>query len=191
MDSGGSQRRHEIRCRSEAARQPRCRDEWNLWHKVPLKGYPRITQSRIIILTYPWLYKSDHLIPTYPRICKSTHLFQLIPGYPNLHFLYRDIQYPWLSLLAQGVVFSDGPASPRCRMWFSEFESETSEKSGKCCGLMSLFTGRLRTFFRTWSLKVGLSLGYSSSSQSIPSLPCPTRPLARSITYLQHCSWVA
>ena len=68
---------------------------------VPLKGlgYPRITQSRIIILTYPWLYKSGHLIPTYPWICKSRHLIPTYPwqalGYPNLCFLYLHIQgYP-------------------------------------------------------------------------------------------------
>ena len=43
-----------------------------------MNGYPKITQSRIIILVYPGLYKSGHLIPTCPGICKSRHV---IPTY--------------------------------------------------------------------------------------------------------------
>ena len=67
---------------------------------VPLKGCPRITQSRIIILTYPWLYKSGHLLPTYPGICKSRYL---IPTYPGLsQWSLKPIQgYPGLSWLAK------------------------------------------------------------------------------------------
>ena len=60
------------------------RGEMNLMAWVPLKGYPRITQSRIIILTYPGLYKSGNLIPTYPGICMSHPNragTQLIPGW--------------------------------------------------------------------------------------------------------------
>ena len=96
-----------------AARQPGTR----IWMKrmawVPLKGYPRISQSRIIILTYPGLYKtnykSGHLIPTYPspEICKSRHL-QVFPIYPGLSQSTKPIPgYPGfkLSWLAQGVAF--------------------------------------------------------------------------------------
>ena len=45
--------------------------------QLPLRGYPRITQSRIIILTYPGLCtgKSGFCIPSYPgMICKSRNL---------------------------------------------------------------------------------------------------------------------
>ena len=53
----------------------------------------------------PKVNKSGHLIPTYPGICKSRHL---IPPYPWLSQSTCSIQgYPKLSLLAQGVVFSD------------------------------------------------------------------------------------
>ena len=70
---------------------------------VPLKGYPRITQSQIIVLTYPGLCKSGYLIPTYPGICKCKHL---IPTYPGLSQSTKSIPgYPGLSWFAQGVVF--------------------------------------------------------------------------------------
>ena len=73
---------------------------------VPLKGYPRITQSQII-LTYPGLYKSGHFIPTYPGISKSRHC---IPTYPGLSQSTFPIPgYPGLSWcwLAQGVAFPE------------------------------------------------------------------------------------
>ena len=76
---------------------------------VPLKGYLRITQSEINILTYPRLCKSGYLIPTYPWICKSK---LLILSYPGLSQSTKSIPgYPRISWLAQGVVFSDGPVA--------------------------------------------------------------------------------
>ena len=98
VDIGGSKRSHETR----RLPQPQRGSQALRWMKhmawVPLKGYPRINQSRIIILTYPGLYKSGHLIPPYPWICKSRHLiprFPTYPGFSNLHFLYQDIPgYP-------------------------------------------------------------------------------------------------
>ena len=72
---------------------------------VPLKGYPRITEYEIIILTYPWLCNSGHLIPTYPWIYKSRHL---IPTYYGLSQSTKSIKgYPWTFRLAQGVVIPD------------------------------------------------------------------------------------
>ena len=99
---------------------------------VPLKGYPRITQSKIIILTYPGIYKSGNLIPSYPGICKSRHL---IPTYPGLSQSTKPILgYPGLSWLAQGVAFPDGaavlPPGPRAAMaagpgiWASGWHSD-------------------------------------------------------------------
>ena len=90
---------------------PRGSQAWR-WTKrktwVHLKGYPRLTQSRIIILTYPGLYKSGqcgHLIPTYPWICKSRHLIPTYSGLSQSKFSIKG--YPSLSWLAQGVVFPD------------------------------------------------------------------------------------
>ena len=62
---------------------------------VPLKGYPRITQSEIIILTCPGLCKSGYLIPTYLGICKTRHVITTygVLGYPNQSLRIRSCQY--------------------------------------------------------------------------------------------------
>ena len=102
---GSSESRDPPSPRGSQARRWMKRMAW-----VPLKWYPRITQSKIIILTYPGLCKSGYLIPTviqlsYPGICKSRHL---IPTCPVQYQSTKSILgYPLISWLAQGVVFSD------------------------------------------------------------------------------------
>ena len=72
---------------------------------VPLQGYPRITQSWIVILTYPWLNMSGFFFSNFPRICKSRHLIPTYAGLSQSTYLIQG--YPKLSWLAQGVSFPD------------------------------------------------------------------------------------
>ena len=112
---------------------------------VPLKGYPRIIQSQIIILTYPWLYKSGHLIPTYPWICKSGHLIPNYRGLSQSTFPIPGYLGLNLSWLAQGVAFPDvgdrlkrkveavDVADSTLRDPCSEVRLDVGGMCGRCC----------------------------------------------------------
>ena len=89
---GSSESRDPPSPRGSQARRWMKRMAW-----VPLKWYPRITQSKIIILTYPGLCKSGYLIPTViqltPEYASPDILSQLVLCNTNLQNLYWDI--PW------------------------------------------------------------------------------------------------
>ena len=96
---------------------------------VPLKGYPRITEYEIIILTYPWLCNSGHLIPTYPWICKSRHLIPTYSGlsqYPNLFWVIPIYKiYTGISL---DILTCPGCRFSRCwPLFFIDSGSELSK----------------------------------------------------------------
>ena len=110
VDSGGSKRSLKTR------RSARRGDEWNISWVLPLKGYPRITQSRIIILTYPGLKSLailSHLIQGYA----SLYIFsRLILGYsqeyPCPQADYPDLPLPRVSFFHWQMVCPGRAAKP-------------------------------------------------------------------------------